>query len=69
MNHLYWQEQGSTSSRSGIDSRWRVFEVLWNLECPVVYKPKEKYVRISMKEVWHNLDDPSKNNCEVRSEF
>ena len=24
-------------------------------------KPKEKYVRISMKEIWHNLDGPSKN--------
>ena len=24
-------------------------------------KPKEKYVRISMKEVWCNLDSPSKN--------
>ena len=23
-------------------------------------KPKEKYVRISMKEVWCNLDSPSK---------
>ena len=24
-------------------------------------KPKEKYVRISIKEVWRNLDGPSKN--------
>ena len=24
-------------------------------------KPKEKYVRISMKEIWHNLDCPPKN--------
>ena len=24
-------------------------------------KPKEKYVRISMKEIWRNLDGPSKN--------
>ena len=24
-------------------------------------KPKEKYVHISMKKVWHNLDGPSKN--------
>ena len=24
-------------------------------------KPKEKYVRVSMKEVWRNLDGPSKN--------
>ena len=24
-------------------------------------KPKEKYVRISMKEVWCNLDSPLKN--------
>ena len=24
-------------------------------------KPKEKYMRISMKEIWRNLDSPSKN--------
>ena len=24
-------------------------------------KPKEKYVRISMKEIWRNLDRPPKN--------
>ena len=24
-------------------------------------KPKEKYVRISMKEIWHHLDGPLKN--------
>ena len=24
-------------------------------------KPKEKYVRISMKEIWRNLDGPLKN--------
>ena len=24
-------------------------------------KPKQKYVRISMKEVWRNFDGPSKN--------
>ena len=24
-------------------------------------KPKEKYVRISMKEIWRNLDGPSKS--------
>ena len=24
-------------------------------------KPKEKYVRISMKEIWRNLDGPAKN--------
>ena len=24
-------------------------------------KPKEKYARISMKEIWRNLDDPLKN--------
>ena len=34
-------------------------------------KPKEKYVRISMKDVWRNLDDPSKNTefVELRSDF
>ena len=24
-------------------------------------KPKEKYVRISMKDIWRNLDGPPKN--------
>ena len=34
-------------------------------------KPKEKYVRISIKEVWRNLDSPSKNKefVELHSEF
>ena len=36
------------------------FEVLWNLECPA----KREYVRISVKEIWRNLDGPPKNkNC------
>ena len=34
-------------------------------------KPIEKYVRISMKEVWCNLDGPSKNKefVELHSDF
>ena len=34
-------------------------------------KPKEKYVCISMKEVWHNLDGPLKNKAfvELYSDF
>ena len=34
-------------------------------------KPKDKYVHISVKEVWHNLDCPSKNKefVELRSDF
>ena len=33
-------------------------------------KPKEKYVRISMKEIWRDLDGPTKNRIvELRSEF
>ena len=34
-------------------------------------KPKEIYVRISMKEVWRNLDGLSKNkeSVELRSDF
>ena len=36
--------------------------MLWNLECHVgLIKPKEKYVRISMKKIWRNLDGPPKN--------
>ena len=52
-DRLHWRVQESTSSPTGIGSRQRVFEVLW--------KPKEKYVHISMKEVWRNLDNQSKN--------
>ena len=33
--------------------------MLWNLECSV--EGKEKYVRISMKEIWRDLDVPPKN--------
>ena len=34
-------------------------------------KPKEKYVRISMKEIWRNLNCSTKNNkvVDLRSEF
>ena len=32
---LLWRVQESTSSLTGVGSRQRVFEVLWNLECPV----------------------------------
>ena len=32
-------------------------------------KPKEKYVRISMKEIWCNLDGLLKNIVELRSEI
>ena len=34
-NRLHWRVQENTSSPSGVGSRRRVFEVLWNLECPV----------------------------------
>ena len=32
---------------------------IWNV--PYRIKPKENYVRISMKEIWRNLDGPPKN--------
>ena len=33
-------------------------------------KPKDKYVRISMKEIWRNLDgSPKKIIMELRSKF
>ena len=34
-------------------------------------KPKEKYVRISLKEIWRNLDGPPKKVTivELRSEI
>ena len=34
-DRLHWRVQGSTSSPTEVGSRRRVFEVLWNLECPV----------------------------------
>ena len=48
--------QGSTSSPTGIGSRRRVFCGLMEFG-----KPKEKYERISMKEIWRNMDGPPKN--------
>ena len=33
--------------------------MLWNSECPVGLSQKRN-VRISMKEIWHNLDGPPK---------
>ena len=30
--------------------------MLWNLECHVGLSQKDKYVRISVKEIWHNFD-------------
>ena len=41
---------------------WRVMEFGMSRRI----KPKEKYVRISMTEIWRNLDGPSKNK-ELRS--
>ena len=37
--------------------------MLWNMEFGMSrrIKPREKYVRISMKEIWRNLDGPPKN--------
>ena len=40
-DHLHWRLQGSMSSLTGIGSRWRVFKVLWNLECPVGLSQRE----------------------------
>ena len=34
------------------------------------FKPEEKHVRISMKEIWRNLDGRPKHRiAELRSEF
>ena len=33
--------QGSTSSPTGIGSRQRMFEMLWNLECPIGLSQKK----------------------------
>ena len=40
-DRLHWRVQGSTSSPTGIGSRLRVFEVLWNLDCPVGLSQRE----------------------------
>ena len=44
-----------TGSPTGVGSRQRMFTVLWSLECPVGLTQKE-FVRISVKEIWHNFD-------------
>ena len=49
LNQFLCPEQGKKGGWSK-----GVREVLWNL-------PKEKYVCISMKGIWCNLDGPSKN--------
>ena len=48
-DRLHWRIQGSTSSPTGV----------------LRIKPKEKYVHISMKEIWCNLDSLLKNKCYV----
>ena len=44
---LHWRVQGSTSSPTGIGSRWKVFEVLWNLECPIELSQREIYAHFN----------------------
>ena len=50
---LHWWVQGSTSSPTGISSRvvWGVMEFGMSRRI----KPKEKYVCISMKEIWRTF--------------
>ena len=53
-----------TSSPTGIGSRRRVFSGVMEFGMSRRIKPKKKYVRISVKELWCNLDGPPKNkNC------
>ena len=52
---------GSTRSPTGIGSRRRVVSCVMEFRMSRWIKPKEKYVRISMKEIWRNLDGPPKN--------
>ena len=54
-NRLHWRVQESTSRPTGVGSRQRVFDVLWNLEFPVGLSQKE-YVCILVKEIGRNLD-------------
>ena len=49
-DRLHWRVQGVRAVRRVVF--WGVMEL---------GMPKEKYVRISMKEIWRNLDGPSKN--------
>ena len=62
---LHWWVQGSTSSPTGIGSRQRVVWGVMEFGMSRRIKPKEKYVRISLKEIWHTLDVLPKNkeNC------
>ena len=70
-DHLHWRVQGSTSSPTRVGSRWRVVwgVIEFGMSCRI--KPKDKYVRISMKEGWRNLYGSSKNTefMELHSDF
>ena len=58
---LHWQVQGNMSSLTGIGCRRRVFYGVMEFGMSYRIKLKEKYVHISMKEIWHHLDGQSKN--------
>ena len=40
-NRLHWRVRESTGSPTGVGSRRKVFEVLWNWECPVGLSQRE----------------------------
>ena len=61
MDRLHWRVQGSTSSPTGIGSKRRVFRGVMEFGMSRRNVPNEKYVRISMKEIWSYLDGSSKN--------
>ena len=59
-DRLHWRVQRSTSNPTGIGSRR---SVVWGVMEFGMFRritPREKYVRISMKDMWHNLDGPPK---------
>ena len=59
-DRMHWRVQGSMSSPTGISSRRRLVWGVMEFGMSRRIKPKEIYVRISMKEIWRNLDGPSK---------
>ena len=56
----YWQVQKSTSSPTRVGNRRRVFWGVMEFGMSRRTKSKEKYVRISMKEIWRSLEGPPK---------
>ena len=63
-DRLHWRVQGNTSSPTRISSRRRVVWGVMEFGMSRRIKPKEKYVRVSMKGIWRKLTVCQKiKNC------